>query len=80
MISITSTGKSILMENKMAEEQAQAESQNPLGNREKPAGNQKKRKASWVRTILWMLSMMLLANVVVGIIAYFLFFYKNNTS
>jgi hypothetical protein len=71
------------MENKMTEEQAQAESQIPLENQIKQIGDQKslvgkpkKKKASWLRTILWMLSMMLLANVVVGIIAYFLFVYK----
>jgi hypothetical protein len=34
----------------------------------------KKRKPSWLRTILWMLSMILLANVVMAIVAYFLFF------
>jgi hypothetical protein len=33
-----------------------------------------KKKASWLRTILWMLSMMLLVNVVMAIVAYFLFF------
>lgn len=33
-----------------------------------------KKKASWSRTILWMVSMALLGNVIMGIIAYFLFF------
>jgi len=33
-----------------------------------------KKKASWLRTVLWMLSMVLLSNVVMAIIAYFLFF------
>lgn len=68
----------------MTEELAQAESQNPLENPRKPIGDpkpsvespKKKKKASWFRTILWMLSMMLLANMVVGVIAYFLFIYK----
>ena len=34
-----------------------------------------KKKASWMRTILWMMSMALLGNVFMGIIAYFIFFY-----
>lgn len=75
--------KTEFMENKMTEKQAQAESHDPLGNQEMPVGDQKplvenpkKKKASWVRTILWMLSMVLLANVFLGIVAYFLFFYK----
>jgi len=32
-------------------------------NQKSPAGNPQKKKASWLRTILWMLSMMLLVNV-----------------
>jgi heme/copper-type cytochrome/quinol oxidase subunit 2 len=64
------------MENKMTEVQAQAESGGSLESQVNPLGNQKKKKASWLRTILWMLSMMLLVNAVLGIIAYFLFFYK----
>ena len=35
----------------------------------------KKKKASWVRTILWILSMMLLANLAMAIVAYFMFFH-----
>ena len=44
-----------------------ATSQN--GSDEKP-----KKKVSWLRTILWMFSMALLGNLVMAIIAYFLFF------
>jgi flagellar basal body-associated protein FliL len=36
----------------------------------------RKKKACWLRTILWMLSMVLLVNAVMAVIAYFLFFYK----
>ena len=39
-------------------------------------GNKKGKDASWVRTILWMISMALLGNVIMAIIAYFLFFYN----
>ncbi len=60
----------------MTEVQAQAESGGTLGSQVNTVGNQKKKKASWLRTILWMLSMILLVNAVLGIIAYFLFFYK----
>ena len=67
----------------MTEEQARAESHNspenqekPVGDQKSPVGNKKKKKASWFRTILWMLSMALLANVVLFIVAYFLFVYK----
>lgn len=33
-----------------------------------------KKKASWLRTILWVLSMMLLVNAAMAVVAYFLFF------
>ena len=44
------------------------------GEMKSPAGNRKK-KASWFRTILWILSMFLLANIFMGILAYFVLFY-----
>jgi len=40
-----------------------------------PAKKQKK-KPSWLRTVLWMLSMVVLANILMGGIAYFLFFHN----
>lgn len=73
---ITSMEKINLDGEKTMEVQAQAASHDPLGSQVKPVGNQKKKKASWLRTILWMLSMMMLVNVVIGIIAYFVLFYK----
>jgi len=36
----------------------------------------KKRKPSWLRTILWMLSMIVLVNIAMAIVAYFLFFHN----
>ena len=67
----------------MTEEQALAGNYGMLGGQEKVAGNQKslaggpkKKKASWVRTILWMLSMILLANVAMGILFYVLYHFK----
>jgi flagellar basal body-associated protein FliL len=35
-----------------------------------------KKKASWLRTILWMLSMIMLVNLAMVIVAYFMFFYN----
>ena len=58
----------------MTEERAQSHEQ--AENQKNPAGNPQKKKASWLRTILWMLSMMLLVNVVMAIIAYVLYRYK----
>lgn len=62
----------------MTEYQAQAGSHELAENQQSPVANPQKKKAgwSWLRTILWMLSMMLLVNAVMGIVAYFLFFYK----
>lgn len=45
-------------------------------NPKSTATSPQKKKASWLRTILWMLSMMLLANVAMAVVAYFLFFRK----
>lgn len=64
------------MEIRMTEEQAQAESRAPIENQKNPVAPQQKKKASWTNTILWMLSMMLLVNVIIAIIAYFMFFYN----
>ena len=59
----------------MTEEQAQVESKNSLENQDKPirdqnisVENQKRKEASWLHTILWIISMMMIVNVVVGII------------
>ena len=64
---------------KMTENQAQAASQDSMGdqklsagNTKEPVANPKKKKASWTRTILWMLSMVLLVNVFFAIVAYVL--------
>lgn len=71
------------MENKMTEEQALAGNYGILEKQEKMVGNPKgltggpkKKKASWVRTILWILSMMLLANVAMAILFYVLYHFK----
>jgi len=51
------------------------------GNQEnKPAAAEQpatppKKKPSWLHTILWMIGMMLLVNVAMAVVAYFLFFY-----
>ena len=63
------------MENKMTEQHAQATFPSLAANHQKAALTTKKKEVSWVRTILWMLFMVLLANGVMGLIAYFLFFY-----
>lgn len=67
----------------MMEEHASAANYAILGSRAGEATNQdsrtmgpKKKKASWPRTILWMLSMVVLVNVVMAIIAFVLHFYK----
>ncbi len=67
----------------MAEGQGQAESHDPLGSLENPVAdqkapvvNQKKKKASWFRTVLWMLAMMLLANVFFVILFFVLYHFK----
>ena len=60
----------------MTEEQAQSESHVPVEGQQSQVATPKKRKASWTRTILWMVSMMLLVNVVMAIIAYILYRYK----
>jgi hypothetical protein len=46
------------------------------GNQKSLTGGPKKKEASWFRTILWMLSMMLLANVVMAILFYVLYHFK----
>lgn len=58
----------------MAEDQAQAAGSNAVADHGALSASPQKKKPSWFRTILWMFSMMLLVNVVMGIIAYFLFF------
>ena len=58
----------------MTVEQKPSGSPDPVGDMETPVVNPKKKKASWLRTILWMLSMIVLANMVMAILAYFLFF------
>jgi hypothetical protein len=60
------------MENKMTEEMANTERNGQVLNQQFPTVT--KKKASWLHTILWMFSMVLLANIVMGILAYFLFF------
>jgi len=67
----------------MMEEQASAVNYALLGSQAGEAINQvsqtmvpKKKKASWSRTILWMLSMVILVNVAMAIIAYVLHLYK----
>ncbi len=62
--------KTEVMENRMTEEQVPAE------NQMTPVVTQKKKKASWLRTILWMLSMMLLVNTFFVILFYILYRYK----
>lgn len=60
----------------MTEEQMQPDSQSAVAGQPTPVAAGKKKKASWLRTILWMISMVLLVNAIMAIIAYFLFFYK----
>jgi len=60
----------------MTKELTQAETYDLVGGSKNQAGSLKKKKASWLHTVLWMLSMILLANGVMAIIAYFLFFHN----
>lgn len=65
----------------MTENLIQAGNSNLVADQERLAGGQQivsapKKKTSWLHTILWMFSMMLLVNVAMAIAAYFLFFYK----
>jgi len=67
----------------MTEEQALAGNYGILAKQEKMAGNlksltgePKRKKASWFRTILWILSMMLLTNVAMAILFYVLYHFK----
>lgn len=62
------------MEEIMSEQQASEKSLEVLAGQAQPVAA--KKKASWWRTILWVLSMMLMVNVVMGVIAYFVFFYN----
>lgn len=63
------------MENKMTEQHVQATYPSLAANPPKATLATKKKEVSWVRTILWMILMVLLTNGVMGVIAYFLFFY-----
>jgi len=56
----------------MTERQASPEMHSPTDNQSAPEARPKKKKASWARTILWMVGMMLLVNVVMALIAYVL--------
>jgi hypothetical protein len=47
-----------------------------VANQDGRTGGPQKKKASWSRTILWMLSMVILVNIFMTIIAYVLHFYK----
>lgn len=54
-----------------------------VGNRENSVldqkslvANPKKKKPSWMHTIMWMLSMALLANVTIALLFYTLYHYK----
>jgi len=60
----------------MSEQQVLVGCDDLVVNQRNPALNTKKKKASWLRTILWMFSMALLGNLVMAIIAYFLFFHN----
>jgi len=60
----------------MTEKQSQEESHDPVVDQKSIVANPRKKKASWLRTILWMLSMMLLVNVIMAVIAYILHRYK----
>jgi hypothetical protein len=56
------------MDRKISEEQAASQPENSLGI---PASAETpKKKASWFRTILWIVSMMALFNIVAGILVY----------
>ena len=59
----------------MSEQQVQQEQPGAAVIQQGQAGT-KKKKASWLRTVLWVISMMLLVNIVMAIIAYFLFFHN----
>lgn len=60
----------------MTEDQARSAGCGPVESRESPLVTAKNKPASWLRTILWMLSMVLIVNVVLAIIAYGLYRYK----
>jgi hypothetical protein len=60
----------------MTDEPANAEINNQVADKKNPVSSTAKKKPSWLHTILWMFSMLLLVNVVMGVIAYFLFFHN----
>jgi len=68
----------------MTEQHAQAGNTDSFANQNQPAGEcnippvvpKTKKKASWTRTILWMLSMIFLVNVFFVILAWILYHYK----
>lgn len=60
----------------MSEEQVRQENHHPAENQQSPVAVQKKKKTSWLRTILWMLAMLLLANVIMVTLFYVLYHYK----
>jgi len=64
------------MESNMNQEMTHAVGHETDNNTHTQTVIQKKKKVSWLHTMLWMLSMVLLANIVMGIVAYFLFFRK----
>jgi heme/copper-type cytochrome/quinol oxidase subunit 2 len=59
----------------MADERMLSELGDQVAGQESASAG-KKGKPSWLRTVLWMLSMIVLANIVMAIIAYFLFFHN----
>ena len=60
----------------MTEELLQAEDFNIAIDHKNSVEQKKGKKASWLHTILWMLSMVVLANIGMSVIAYFLFFHN----
>jgi len=60
----------------MTENRVQLTSLESAEEKKTPAVMHKKKKTSWLRTILWMVSMMLLVNIIMAAIGYLLIHYK----
>jgi hypothetical protein len=64
------------MKNNLTLDQVQTADYELLSTKGSDAGTKKVKKASWLRTILWMVSMGLLVNVAMAALFYGLYYYK----
>ena len=64
------------MKHNLTVEQVQSADYDLLPAQASPSGVRKVKKPSWLHTILWMLSMVLLVNVAMAVLFYVLYYYK----